>query len=283
MGGNKRGRPNLPNGVSNTDSVHTDLVDGAVDGEEVDKVAAERVLGGETDLLALRLDVLDNLDSGVLDVCDVLAVAVLHQVAAGADNDIDTVNTGRDGQLGIVHVTSHVSEDLGLEAELADLLAVEAGLLTGGGRGELNVVDAKVVEGLGNLDLGSGVEEGVGELLALAEGGLDDLELGDVAQEVADGSVGVAGVGARGLVGLECSAGEDEYAVLAMCCLPARDGGKCSLVARVIAVGLEAIGAIAGTVAVLFGCWAHVYGSVRGRASSMDDGTKRKSGSKRAQ
>jgi hypothetical protein len=68
-----------------------------------------------------------------------------------------------------------------------------------------------------------------------------------------------------------------------MCCLPARDGGKCSLVARVIAVGLEAIGAIAGTVAVLFGCWAHVYGSVRGRASSMDDGTKRKSGSKRAQ
>lgn len=44
---------NLPNGVSNTNSVHTDLVDGAVDGEEVHKVTAERVLGGEADLLAL--------------------------------------------------------------------------------------------------------------------------------------------------------------------------------------------------------------------------------------
>ena len=169
MGGNKRGRPNLPNGVSNTDSVHTDLVDGAVDGEEVDKVAAERVLGGETDLLALRLDVLDNLDSGVLDVCDVLAVAVLHQVAAGADNDIDTVNTGRDGQLGIVHVTSHVSEDLGLETEVADGLAVEAGLLTRSGRGELDVVNAEIVQSLGDSDLGLSVEEGVGELLALTE------------------------------------------------------------------------------------------------------------------
>jgi hypothetical protein len=174
----------------------------------------------EKRILALRLDVLDDLDSGVLDVGDVLAVTVLHQVAAGANNDINTVNTGCDGQLGVVHVASHVSEDLGLEAELADLLAVEAGLLAGGRRGELDVVDAKVVEGLGNLDLGSGVEEGVGELLALAEGGLDDLELGDIAQEVADGSVGVGGVGARGLVGLEGAVDKDEYAVLGMCCLP---------------------------------------------------------------
>jgi len=172
---------NIPNGVCDTDSVHTDLVDGAVDGEEVDEVAAERVLGGETDLLALRLDVLDDLDGGVLDVGDVLAVAVLHQVAAGADDNVDTVNTGRDGQLGVAHVASDVGEDLGLEAEVADGLAVEARLLAGGGRGELDVVDAEGIEGLGDLDLGLGVEEGVGELLALTEGGLDDLELGDVA------------------------------------------------------------------------------------------------------
>jgi len=204
--------------------VHTDLVDGAVDGEEIDKVAAERVLGGETDLLALRLDVLDDLDSSVLDVCDVLAVAVLHQVAAGANDDVDTVNTGRDGQLGVVHVASYVGEDLSLEAELADLLAVEARLLTGGGRGELDVVDTEFVEGLGNLDLSCGVEEGVGELLALAEGGLDDLELGDIAQEVADGGVGVAGVGTRGLVGLECAVGGGECAILAICCLPRGEG-----------------------------------------------------------
>ena len=46
-------QPNLPNGVSNTDSVHTDLVDGAVDSEEIDKITAERILRGETNLLAL--------------------------------------------------------------------------------------------------------------------------------------------------------------------------------------------------------------------------------------
>jgi hypothetical protein len=46
-------------------------------------------------------------------------------------------------------------------------------LLRGGGRSELDVVDAEVVESLGNLDLGLGIEEGVRELLALTEGGLD--------------------------------------------------------------------------------------------------------------
>ena len=70
-----------------------------------------------------------------------------------------------------------MSEDLGLETEVADGLAVEAGLLTGSGRGEFDVVDAEVVQGLGDANLGLGVEEGVGELLALAEGGLDDLKL----------------------------------------------------------------------------------------------------------
>jgi len=73
-----------------------------------------------------------------------------------------------------------VSENLGLEAELADGLAVEARLLTGSGRGEFDVVDAEIIQSLGNADLGFGVKEGVGELLALAESGLDNLELADV-------------------------------------------------------------------------------------------------------
>lgn len=46
-------------------------------------------------------------------------------------------------------------------------------MLRGGRRGKLDVVDAKVVESLGNLDLGLGIEEGVCELLALTEGRLD--------------------------------------------------------------------------------------------------------------
>lgn len=74
-------------------------------------------------------------------------------------------------------MTSYVCEDLGLEAEFADGFAVGAGLF-GCGRGcELDVVDAEVVQGFGDFDLGFGVEEGIGELLAFTEGGLDDFEI----------------------------------------------------------------------------------------------------------
>ena len=70
-------------------------------------------------------------------------------------------------------MAAHVGQDLGLETELADGLAVLSRLLGSGRRCEFDVVDAKVIQSLGDLDLGFGVEEGVGELLALTQGGLD--------------------------------------------------------------------------------------------------------------
>lgn len=115
-----------------------------------------------------------------LDVGHVLAVRVLTEERAGANDDIDTVNASLDGDLDIVHVASHVSEDLGLQAKLADGLAVKARLLRGAGRRQFDAVDSELIESLGNLDLGLGVEVGVGKLLALAESRLDDLEVGHV-------------------------------------------------------------------------------------------------------
>jgi hypothetical protein len=102
-------------GIGDTDTVDTDLVDGTVDGEQIDKIRSERVLRAETDLLALALDELDDFQSSVLDVGHVLAVAVLAEVAGGSDNDIETVNTSLDGDLGILEMTSHVGQDLSLE------------------------------------------------------------------------------------------------------------------------------------------------------------------------
>jgi hypothetical protein len=64
-------------------------------------------------------------------------------------------------------VAADVGEDLGLEAELTDRLAVRARLLGCGGGGEFKVLDAERVERLGDGDLGVGVEECVGKLLAL--------------------------------------------------------------------------------------------------------------------
>lgn len=53
-------RVGAANSVGNTDTVDTDLVDGAVDGEQVDELGTERVLGRETDLNTLGLDKLDD-------------------------------------------------------------------------------------------------------------------------------------------------------------------------------------------------------------------------------
>lgn len=120
--------------------------------------------------------------------------------------------------------------DLCLQPQLANSLAIKSRLLRCGRRSQLDlyypnvsggasdkssrigqrirtekallwvthVVDAEIVQGLGNLNLLLGVEEGVGELLALAQSALDDLEARDVAQEVANGLVWV-----RALVGVQ--------------------------------------------------------------------------------
>lgn len=126
-----------------------------------------------------------------LDVGHVLAVRVLSQERAGTNDNIDTVNTSLNSDLDIVHVAADVGQDLGLEAELADGLAVLARLLGSAGRGELDAVNTELVQSLCDLDLGLGVEVGIGELLALTQRRLDDLEVGHIGQEVAYGLVGV--------------------------------------------------------------------------------------------
>jgi len=75
-------------GVSDTNTVDTNLVDGGVDGEQVNQIGTEGVLAGETDLNTLGLDEFDNLDSGILDVSHVLTVRVLTKVGRSANDDI---------------------------------------------------------------------------------------------------------------------------------------------------------------------------------------------------
>lgn len=48
--------------VGDTDSVDTNLVDRAVDAEQIDELGTERVFGRESNLDALGLDELDNLN-----------------------------------------------------------------------------------------------------------------------------------------------------------------------------------------------------------------------------
>lgn len=56
----------------------------------------------------MPLDVLDDLDGGLLDICHVLAVGVLAEEARGADDDVDAVNTSGDSELGVLHGTPYI-------------------------------------------------------------------------------------------------------------------------------------------------------------------------------
>ena len=83
------------------------------------------------------------------DPLHVLAVAVLAKELGGSNDNVESIDAGLDSQLGITHVAANVCQDLGLESEVADLLAVIIRLLGGGGGGELDVVDAECIEGFG--------------------------------------------------------------------------------------------------------------------------------------
>lgn len=197
--------------VGDTDTVDTDLVDGAVNGQQVDKLGSERVFGRESDLDTLRLDKFDDLNGAIRqystlmldqfgsasareprsgsaishsspptgdmilsyhrrparrtlssrtrnreehsrlgDPGHVLAVRVFPQERRRANDDINTVHTGLDGDTRIVHVASDVGENLGpLEAELTDSFAVSAGFGRGGGRGQFDVFDTELIESVG--------------------------------------------------------------------------------------------------------------------------------------
>jgi len=155
------------NGVGDADPVDADLVHGLVDGKEVHEIGAEGILCREADLDALRLDKVDHLDSGLGDVSHVLAMRKFTEEGGCADDDINAVDAGLDGDARVVHVATDVGEDFGLQAELADGLAVPSRLLGSCRRREFEILDAELVEGFGDGDLGFCVKEGISKLLPL--------------------------------------------------------------------------------------------------------------------
>jgi hypothetical protein len=81
------------------------------------------------------------------------------------------MRTRLNSDAGIVHVTADMREDLGLEAELADCLAICPRLLWGGRRCQFNVFHAESIQRLCDGDFGFGVEESVRKLFALYRDG----------------------------------------------------------------------------------------------------------------
>lgn len=74
--------------------------------------------------------------------------------------------TSLDSDPRIIHMAPDVRKDLGLQSQLADSFAILTRLLRRSRGGELNVLDAKCIQCLGNGNFGLPVEKGIGELLA---------------------------------------------------------------------------------------------------------------------
>ena len=60
-----------------------------------------------------------------------------------------------------------------------------------------HIVNTKIIQSLGNLNLLLGVEEGIGKLFALSQRTLNNLEIRNIAQKVANWLVGVRSDGMR--------------------------------------------------------------------------------------
>ena len=160
--------------VRHTHPVHADLVHRAVGTDQVVQIAAERVLRAEPDLDIVRPDVLDHLDRRLDHLFHALAVGVLPQVAGRAEHDVDPVDAGFERQPRVVQVATGVRQYLGPEPEAGHPFAVVPAAATRGRRGQLEVLDPERVQQARDLHLLVAVEEGVGELLTLAQGRLDD-------------------------------------------------------------------------------------------------------------
>lgn len=61
-----------------------------------------------SNLKALRLDILNHLNGSLLDVCHVLAVAMLPQETRCADDDVQSVHASLHRQFGIAHVATDI-------------------------------------------------------------------------------------------------------------------------------------------------------------------------------
>ena len=155
-----------------------------------------------------------------------------------------SIDTGLDGNSGIIHVAADVGKDLpglvlrthwhqhdsiqhtfafrpslqiasqsildcseahGLVSSIYRLPSVAVSGLEESAMA--HIVNPKVIEGLGDLNLLLGIKKGVGELLTLAQSALNDLEAGDIAQEISDADIVAVWVasdgGVRVLTGLD--------------------------------------------------------------------------------
>ena len=92
---------------------------------------------------------------------------MLHQLRGCPNDYIQAIDPRFYCDACIVHVTPNVSEDFGLEPQIANDFAILARLLRGRRRSELDVFNSKSIQRFGYFDLGLRIEECIGKLQEL--------------------------------------------------------------------------------------------------------------------
>ena len=98
------------NGIRDAHPVDANYVNGTVDGQQVDQIAAKAVLAAEPHFQPATLDVFNDFLSRLDYVLDVLSVRELTQIAARSKHYVDAVDAGVYRHACIIHVTAHVGQ-----------------------------------------------------------------------------------------------------------------------------------------------------------------------------
>ena len=115
-------------GVGQSDPVHAEFVHSLVDPEQILFLASKSVFAGKPDLAARLLDKVDHHSSACDDLVDCLAMAETAQVGGGSEEDVHPVHPRGHRLARIVHVAARVGQDLAVQAQAGNGLAVFKGL-----------------------------------------------------------------------------------------------------------------------------------------------------------
>lgn len=89
---------------------------------------------------------------------------MLHQLRGRPNDYIKAIDSCFYCNACVIHMTPNMSEDFGLEPQIANDFAVLARLLRGCGGSELDIFDSEAIQCFSYLDLGLGIEECIGKL-----------------------------------------------------------------------------------------------------------------------
>ena len=161
-------------GVGQAQAVHAGLVQRAADAQQVGLRRAERILAAEAHLATGRAHQRDAGRRGGDDGLHVPAMRIGAQQRRRPEVEVDAVHARVQGAADVRRDAAHVGQQARAQAQAGQHARVIERAGRGCRRGDLDVGDAEVVERQGNSLLIGRCKVRPGELLALAQGRLDD-------------------------------------------------------------------------------------------------------------